>query len=366
LDGLRFLAFLAVFVYHLSAFRWAGLDAVPLIGWLGNHGWMGVDLFFALSAFLLTTLLRAEHLRTGGVDLRKFMVRRSLRIWPLYFLVVGLSFAELTYAAMRAGSLAGIGESLTKYLIPFAGFFGNMAIASVGYPDSSLLGNLWTISVEEQFYVLLPLALVWVRMAPRGIVGLAATFIVVALLTRTHLVINGASPLAAYMLTPARLDAFAVGILVAICFEQGRHSGRLTLFCAMVIAPLCLIAAGEIGDKDALGTHLIPLYLLGAGGTGALLLLVLHDGPHSWILGSSVLRHLGRLSYGLYVYHWIGIKLGVVVARSAGLSGGTAVLIGGLISFVGTYLLAIASYHLVERRFLLLKQRFEVVASRAA
>ncbi|HRP08622.1 MAG TPA: acyltransferase [Gemmatimonadales bacterium] len=371
LDGLRFVAFMSVFIYHLAPLPFHGWEDNAFLGWFRRNGWMGVDLFFVLSAFLLTVLLMEEHRRAGSIDLRAFIIRRSLRIWPLYFLVVALAFSQLGIESYLSAADGMAVEQLQKYLLPFLLFAGNISVAVLGFPESSLLGNLWTISVEEQFYLILPLALVWISARRRGVLWLAASFAATAAATRYYLTANGASTAASHFLAPARLDAFAAGIVVAVLLGNRdsirRFSGRhAAVAIVAVISFAALIAAWSGADMETPGWHIVSMYTVGAVGCGGLLATVLLVAPIRKVLGLPALRYLGRISYGLYVYHWIGIKIGLVVVARLGMTDGIALAAGSVISFTATAAIAAASYHYFERRFLVIKSRFEIVASRAA
>ena len=140
LDGLRFYAFLGVFVYHTLPSQ-----AMPwLWGAVIKSGAAGVDLFFALSAFLITSLLLRERQQTGRISLRLFYLRRILRIWPLYFVVLALG-------VVLAHTVPD--QRLPWYYIAgYLLFIGNWVSAAFGHPQS-ICSPLWTVSIEEQFYL---------------------------------------------------------------------------------------------------------------------------------------------------------------------------------------------------------------------
>jgi peptidoglycan/LPS O-acetylase OafA/YrhL len=139
LDSLRFFAFFSVFCHHLA--RELGIFAIiPYIGIFG------VDLFFTLSAYLITELLIREKEQFGILDVQAFYVRRILRIWPLYFAFLSVSFIFLT--------IYPIIQTPPAYLAFFAIFLGNFALGGWSNPpaNSLAINTLWSVSVEEQFY----------------------------------------------------------------------------------------------------------------------------------------------------------------------------------------------------------------------
>lgn len=122
-------------------------------------GWIGVNLFFCLSAFLMTSLLLMEHGKTGQISPRKSFMRRIFRIWPLYFFAIILGVLILPALGVAG---AGFGSEdyaklLRQHLMPLLLFLDNIATGITDWTDSDALRPLWSISSEEQFYVLLPM-----------------------------------------------------------------------------------------------------------------------------------------------------------------------------------------------------------------
>ena len=147
LDGLRFVAFLFVFIHHISPQELFPRAPHPLASaWMlfKLTGALGVDLFFCLSAYLITMLLLIEWESRGGVSVRRFYIRRILRIWPLYFGFLALAIA-LPALGLRQ-------EPLGVQTLPFLLFVGNWSSAFLGAPNN-VAGPLWSVSLEEQFYI---------------------------------------------------------------------------------------------------------------------------------------------------------------------------------------------------------------------
>lgn len=180
LDVLRFFAFLSVFVYHTL---YVPLDhlvgrGVPM--WfaqlqvsISRVGAYGVDLFFALSAYLITELLLREKEYRGTLDVKSFYIRRILRIWPLYYVFVLLAAVVPFLNPYHGFSL--------KYVLPFLFLAGNWSTIAFGPPYSAAL-PLWSVSIEEQFYLLWPPIVA--RLSRRGIVFSAVGMILMANVTR--------------------------------------------------------------------------------------------------------------------------------------------------------------------------------------
>jgi peptidoglycan/LPS O-acetylase OafA/YrhL len=138
LDSLRFFAFFGVFLCHLT--HEMGYGDV-----LSNIGGFGVDLFFTLSAYLITELLMREKERFGRLDVGAFYVRRILRIWPLYFGFLAAYFV--------ASGIFPVLQIDWRYFAFFLVFLGNFALATIGLAPGLAIVRLWSVCVEEQFYI---------------------------------------------------------------------------------------------------------------------------------------------------------------------------------------------------------------------
>src|ERR1700722_5960803 len=157
LDGLRFYAFLGVFVCHTvpneaKFYSDLHLPMPRLLAAVVRSGAAGVDLFFVLSAFLITSLLLRERQETGKISLRLFYIRRILRIWPLYFLVVALG---IVFAHTMANFWYYTQNLPWYYVAGYLLFVSNWVYAVFGAPQS-ICAPLWTVSIEEQFYLIWP------------------------------------------------------------------------------------------------------------------------------------------------------------------------------------------------------------------
>ena len=339
LDGLRFLAFLVVFVHHAlpnGAAEWVRYvgPAAGLAAGLARAGRFGVDLFFVLSSYLITALLQRELAQTGTLSIGAFYVRRCLRIWPLYFAFVFAVFA----VDLRWGG----GALLRVYGPGFLTFTGNWSIVRHGFPDSAL-GILWSISVEEQFYLLWPPLLLLVgprRMVPTALLLWAAGFA-----ARAVMVAGGAPFQVTWCSSFSHLDAIALGVLAAA--RPPQRQGWMAPAGAAVMALSPWLLAGSPALEVLLG---YPLEMGGA-------FLVVVGAGGSRLLARPALVWLGRVSYGLYVFHQL------VLRTVVGLTGMPFAL-RTLLSFALTVLLAALSYTFLESPFLRLKRRFSVVESR--
>lgn len=346
LDGLRFFAFLMVFVHHLPA------QSGGLLGFLFAHGYSGVSLFLTLSAYLLARILTSEHDARGRIDLRRYLIRRSLRIWPLYFAFVLAAFA--LDASNRPAS--------TELVVRFFGlltFSDNVLTAISHFNPIRYTAHLWTISLEEQFYLVLPTALAWSLARRRSLLSIAlwtwalfAGLRVIAVAARVHHPFIWTLPISAdAILAGIALSDDRVARWLARLPPSASLFGGLALFASLRFLP----------PVHHSGVHLLWSFAL--TGVGAALLC--HAAlTHPWLsfLGQRWLRYLGKISYGLYVFHIMGIAAGGYVAQHTTGAFATHALVG----LACTCALAACSYELLEKPFLRIKGRFEVVRTRPA
>lgn len=350
LDILRFTAFLMVFVGHVASFdsaTWArrGLPnvlAVVMAG-VGDAGSYGVDLFFAISSFLLTSLLLREAGATGQIHIWRFYVRRTLRIWPLYFSFLLIVVPALRYILPN--------ESFpTAYLVSFALFAGNWICAFRGYPASAAT-PLWSVSIEEQFYAVWP----WLmRGSRRQLLFSVILMLVVASATRIYLVYVGSVHPAIWCNTLARLDPIALGALLAM---SGAVSVR-PRWLFFGLGSLLFILCGCFGSRQGVGSLLTyPAIAIAS----VMLIAASRSDTKPSALARPII-YLGRISYGLYVFHAACIAL----LRYRGEPSVTAYAASVLEAFLLTVVIAAVSYEFLEKPFLLLKERFTVIPSRPA
>ena len=234
LDVLRFFAFFLVFLHHSLPHETAFYTNMgtshllaSLLAGIGNTGAFGVNLFFVLSSYLITELLIRERQRFGRIDLRAFYIRRILRIWPLYFAFLAFAWVMQWYIPhQHIGWRAGLAFTLLG---------GNWWVAFVGFP-SSIIFPLWSVSVEEQFYIFWPVTMR--RLSQRGLLVAAAAMLVTANLTRWYLAAHHTWESKMWANTFVQLDAIALGILLAVLLA-GRAPRiasryRIALFAAGV------------------------------------------------------------------------------------------------------------------------------------
>jgi peptidoglycan/LPS O-acetylase OafA/YrhL len=363
LDGLRFYAFLGVFVCHTlpNDSKFYSSLHLPMPGiWAAivRSGAAGVDLFFVLSAFLITSLLLRERQDTGEISLRLFYIRRILRIWPLYFLVVGLGVL-LAHTAPHRNHFWYYDPALSwQYVAGYIFFVANWVYAVLGNTHS-ICAPLWTVSIEEQFYLVWP-ALMKTLRRPGMIIAGIVTFVLAAI-NQLALVFAGATAGYAYYGSAARCESLALGILLALFVDRlPKLTGSIRFL--LVGGGLILWICASASLSDFVGPASLRMAgdrLMIALASAAILYACLYSRSRL-VTGAPIVR-LGKISYGLYMLHYAGLLITLSLLHP---SSGWELLAAKAIGFFVTVVLAFASYRWIESPFLRLKSRFAPVLSR--
>ncbi len=350
LDGLRALAIAGVFAYHLG-YGWA------------SGGYLGVDLFFVLSGFLITTLLVEEWLGSGTVKLARFWGRRARRLLPALLLMVTAVVVfvatqsgglPIDWAGLRAQSLATVGYVANwQLLFTHQTYFSQFAVQSP-------LKHTWSLAIEEQFYLVWPLVILGLmrlvsktRGAHWRTAGLALTVTggIASAGWMTFLWLHGASLDRVYYGTDTHAFDLLAGATLAMMTAgrpqpslQTRRRLHLAAFGALSVLAVCWMTAGSANE--------FPRAWMFEGGMALFAIaaaVVVADvrcaepGPLSSVLSVRPVRYIGKISYGLYLWHWP-----VIVELTSARSHTTGAALSVLRVAV-TLALAVTSYHLVEQ-----------------
>ena len=374
LDTLRFLAFLLVFANHVTDFlRFPSsvtIMGTPAFTYL-QMGDLGVAFFFVLSGFLITYLLEKERVKTGTVSLKNFYIRRVLRIWPLYFLVLGI----IVVISSSVHGFSIYQTSVNWKEISYHLFFvGNIFRAFQG-TFNDMIAIFWSIAVEEQFYLVWPALFILFR---KHIGWVLAIGVAISMAVRYHYANNFP---AREFFTPSVMVYLMVGAFIGI------HGPRLKHWLSQKKRALVVGLSAFAGVVILLSIRgmFVPAYpqwfiaidgpifavffafiILSAvyGGFGK---HEPHEHPNIWkrfktFIGEAT-EYLGRVSYGLYVYHLVALTIVLYTAQK--LFGFTDQNIGaGTFAVIATCALALVigisalSYKFWEGPFLRLKDRF--------
>ena len=371
LDALRFFAFLSVFISHIALFLGyesnnSSFDFIKK-GFL-IHGDLGVSFFFVLSGFLITFLLLTEKENFGKISLPHFYLRRILRIWPLYFLTLILGFFVIY--PLASNSLIHfpflITESYTS--LPWYIFLGaNIKMAFFG-AGSVVLAVLWSISIEEQFYLVWPTVLSFI--SRKNITKVLLLIIGISFLYRFYYYDN--YNIVKYS-TFSVMSDLAIGALIAFA----------TIYLPHVISIIKNFSKYTIGMVYIFGFALVPLRtLLPVFVHGflyrflysfepllfsiffAFIILEQNVSEYSVLkLGrSKVINYLGARSYGLYCYHMIAIFCTFYIFHLFGMPDINHSFILYILEIITAFLLAVIfsalSYRFFEKKLLDLKEKY--------
>lgn len=347
LDGIRGIAILLVLVYHTVVLPIGTLTPGPFGNLARALGfcWSGVDLFFVLSGFLITGILWDNRGATNYFAV--FYARRSSRIFPVYYLSLAAFwiFAATRWARVPAFSW------LVEGSIPawsYATFTQNILMGMAGHYGANWLAATWSLAVEEQFYLVVPLAVRF--LSRRWLLALFGVAIVAAPFLRL------ATPgIGSYVYPWCRADALLSGACLALLVRIESIAGWIRFRRAWLIGFLggclgCGVLLKLVGVPQAwqhtlLAMAGVALVALGNLGSGTTL---------GFVLGSRFLVWFGKLSYGLYVYHQIvaGVFHAVVLGRGPHLGGGAVEWAVSAAGLAATLLLAVASERWLERPLL--------------
>jgi peptidoglycan/LPS O-acetylase OafA/YrhL len=308
IDGLRAIAVVAVILYH------AEFGFIP-------GGFLGVEVFLVISGYLITSLLILERVRTGTIDLKEFWTRRARRLLPalgvLLFLVTtsALVFARDALFRLNQDVLGALTYS-TNWVMIF-----RQESYFEGFARPPLLRHLWSLAVEEQFYLFFPLIFAGVMLllsrrstgygqTARRFMGIAAAGVIASTALMWLMYIPYEDPSRVYFGTDTRASGLFVGVALAFAWQPWRFAkplarrGTITLnvmgFAALGFLTIILLTIGEYDVFLYQGGFLLVSIL-----TAIVIAVTVHpQGALNQVLGNSLLVWIGKRSYGLYLYHW--------------------------------------------------------------
>jgi peptidoglycan/LPS O-acetylase OafA/YrhL len=419
LDGLRFIAAAFVILFHIEFKRsWFGVSNFLHINFFHTIGYYGVTLFFVLSGFLITYLILKEVEKEGKVNVIHFYIRRALRIWPLYFFILLTGFFLWPQiSSMAIPGFEDLWDKLDwKIFLLYSFFLSPLVLVWVG--NVPYLDQTWSVSVEEQFYLIWPIL---IRFYSKRIVRVLFLVIFIMLAIKTGIMLlnhfTGRGSKLLILVELSRFGCMATGGLAAYAFFKKKEAFLhfvyrsdiliLTLaftvcllvwgFSTVLVSPFLIIFGLlafrfihtqklSYGIWFLLGSFLVLVLLLASlnGITQfqlfeaykheiiavpfALIILNISANPMRFgILQHPIMQYLGRISYGVYMYHNIMITLSIKLLFAFYPDPDSH--IGHIINYIIAFVLAIScsalSYAIIEKPFLKMKKRFTKVRSGA-
>ena len=361
LNGIRFIAAFLVIIHHIEQFKkilgyesnWAN----PVIEQIGP---LGVILFFVLSGFLITYLLLVEEKQTKTISIKSFYMRRILRIWPLYYLIIILSFFVLSkFSFFNLGEWSSL--VFTKFYLKlgfFLLFLPNVAL--MAFKPIPFASQTWSVGVEEQFYLIWPILMRSVKNKKRLLVSIIIFYLTIKLsffyFFENYVFWNAKLEILKAVFNSFSIDCMAIGGLFALfLFEKSNLLKLLYSKYFQTIIFLVLIVFIFKGIQIPYVNFEFYAVLFG------ILIINLAANKQTIInLENKPFHYLGKISYGLYMYHPLAIIITLKILYHYNLSN---VYIQISLSVVITILLASVSYKYVESYFIKKKNVFTKIIS---
>jgi len=368
LDGLRFFCFLSVFLFHSFETQHAFILDNGLFKFfketLFGNGFLGVNFFFVLSGFLITYLLIKEKNENNNIQIVNFWVRRILRIWPLYFACVFYGFVIFPYTKILAGGVPAETANPWYYIA----FISNFDYIQKGLPDAKGLGVLWSVSIEEQFYLAWPVLL--------------SFFTVRKFWIPLTLILAGSICYRAFndveilheMHTLSCIGDMALGGLGAWCIlETNNFKRKITGLPRIVIVGIyaAFVFVYIFRDEVLLSTYLLRVFerlLI----SSIMLLIILEQcyASNSFykMKNFKIPTRLGVITYGLYCLHFIIISLTLGATKVFGLNDAVweVIFLETIAGLLITIAVSLFSYRFFEKPFLKLKDKFAFTSKKIA
>lgn len=367
LDGLRFLCFLSVFFFHSFHTDFDYIKTTDIYhfikkGIFGN-GNLGVNFFFVLSGFLITYLLIEEKKLNGQIDIKKFWIRRILRIWPLFYLCVIIGFFIFPFLKSAFGQEPNESASIGYYLT----FTNNFDLIKNGLPDASILGVLWSVAIEEQFYFVWPIIL---YLLPIKKYYLAFSTIIIGSLIFRGLNNN-------YMAhehhTLSCIGDMAIGAFGAWLIQTNENFKTKIQYLKPIYISFIYISfftvyifRDEILMNNNLFLNVVERPIIAT----VILLIILEqcfsDKSIFKMSKFKLLSKWGTISYGLYCLHFIGILIVTTLTKKYSLNTELwqVFIIDTSFALTLTIVISLISYNIFEKPFLKLKDKFAYIKTK--
>lgn len=357
LDGLRFISFLLVFLFHSFYTTNTEILQSDLYGFVTKrlfaNGNLGVNFFFVLSGFLITYLLLNEKTVTGKIHPGQFWARRLLRIWPLYFLAVFIGFIGFPLLKSAFGELSQEIAHPVNYIL----FISNFEIIKQGLPDASVLGVLWSVGIEEQFYFIWPILLIIVNRKywPAIFGGIIINSLVFRYLYNDFIHHE--------FHTFSCISDMAVGGFGAWFAFNRRNTGFFVNIPRYLIILIYTLTIGVLLFRADVLFSNPTIRVFERLFISLLFIFIILEQNYSkkslFKLGKSkIMTRLGVISYGLYIYHFLGIIITIKLTAAIGLNTTIWHVLFLETPIALTIIISHLSYTLIEKPILKMKKLF--------
>jgi len=366
LDGIRGIAIILVMLYHFTIpFQLSEhLNIIDgLLAAFLQIGWVGVDLFFVLSGFLITGILYD----TAGKDnyLKNFFVRRFLRIFPLYYLML---FVLIVFIPNYIPSLASKTDQMVENQFWFWSYLINWRISYLGTFEDIQGGYMWSLALEEQFYLIWPFFILFFK---KKVVSSCFILLIVFAFLRLVMLLNGVSATSIYTMTFTHLDALLAGSIIAVARKEEilkqRHFKALSILCfvSVFVVLAVLVFTGKFIFYQKAVAH-VGLLSIAIISSYVLIKAVYSEGNKGYLarfFSFGFIQEFGKLCYGLYLFHHpIGLLVtDKLIAYDAFILFNSylpCLFVNILVSMFVSYIFAWLSFKFFESQFLKLKKYF--------
>ncbi len=362
LNGLRFIAALVVLISHVELIKSAmGLNNKYKLMEHLNLGGFGVYFFFVLSGFLITYLLLKEKQENNTISIKDFYVRRILRIWPLYYIIVILGFfilPQIYFIKLNFYSdhfLKLFNENLILYLL----ILPNLAFSI--FSAVPHIGQSWSIGVEEQFYLFWPLIIKKVKPTVKFILNVLFSIVLLKLLF--FIIVSNYSNYNFFLILKkfiamSKFESMIIGAFGAIVLFEKKEkllsiflNKKLFYFSVLFFIPLNYFLFYNVLQN---GIHVIISFMF-----LVIILNLVYNPKYKTLLENKILNYLGSISYGIYMYHLMVIPFVIAVFKSLN---NNSILFNFLVyifSIIISILISGLSYKYYESYFLRIKKKYE-------
>ena len=362
LNGLRFYCFLSVFFYHSFHTEIESIKSnelyIFLTKTLFKNGNLGVNCFFVLSGFLITYLLLIEKTKYSNINIWNFWVRRILRIWPLFYFCVFFGFIIFPELKSAFNQTPNENASYISYIF----FINNFDILNKGLPDSSILGVLWSVAVEEQFYFIWPLI---IYLLPIRFFWIPFIIIIFQTFIFRFFHMNSLEQLEFHSLSC--IGDMAIGGLGAwFIFQKPKFKEYITNLSKIKILIIYSILFFFYFFRKNISSFSDFLLIMERSLIAIIFLFVILEQNFSKnslfkFSKQKVFSKLGKITYGLYCLHFIGILISLQITKFWGFNYKLwhVVFLETLLALLISIIISYLSYQFYEKPFLKLKEKFQ-------